>query len=73
MPLTGSEGLGLDELAFLCTATVPLVIFGGLGNAVSNLCSRSQLPATRVDASACSAVSKQPIEVTTPLPESMRE
>jgi len=40
-----------------CTTTSPTVIFGAFGSTSSSFCSRTQLVATRVDSSACSAVS----------------
>jgi hypothetical protein len=43
----------------LCAATLPLVIFGAFGIAVSNFSSRIHVPTTFVDSSAWSAVSKR--------------
>jgi hypothetical protein len=56
----------------LCATTLPLVIFGAFGIAVSNFSSRIHWLTTFVDSSACSAVWKRPSELRTPLPASMR-
>ena len=64
-------GLSRGELARRAP-TSPLVIFGALSRADSSFSSPTQLEATRLDSSACAAVSKKPMEVMTPLPASMR-
>ena len=72
LPLIESGRLGLDELARLVRRRCRrVVIFGLFGSAVSSFSSRTQLDATRVDSSACAAVSKKPTEVMTPSPASI--
>jgi hypothetical protein len=51
---------------------LPLVIFGAFGISVSSFSSRIQLATTFDDSLPCSAVSKRPSELKTPLSASIR-
>ena len=72
LPDARSSGAVYATTPFLCPTTLPLVILGGFGNAVSSFSSRTQVEATFVEASPCSGVSKRPSELKTPLPASIR-
>jgi hypothetical protein len=51
---------------------LPLVIFGGLGISVLKISSLIHFVTRVLDSSACSAVSKRPNELRTPLSASIR-
>jgi len=68
----GFELLGRDELARLVHDDLAAGDLGRARKRGLELSSRTQVAAIRVDSSACSAVSKKPIEVTTPSPASTR-